>query len=167
MELMIVQSPDYLEATNPHEVIRQVYHCYAFRDPQKMEKDDYLINVRMGNAISPISRNHFYDNTLDPIRGRAKTLWGSVTLNKLEVNGKNLDFYFVEVPLWVYSFSLWPDETWNFSRSLFNVFTMMTGRMDLNLTEAEFEKIRSDLGHDGFTMREVERWPYHPPQSVK
>ena len=68
---------------------------------------------------------------------------------------------------YTYSFSAWPDETWGFKRALFDLFGMLNGRVEMNFMEREFEHFRSQLGHDGFTLREVERWPYVEPESVR
>jgi hypothetical protein len=65
-----------------------------------------------------------------------------------------------------YTFSVWPSQQWGHSKSLFVIFEAMGGRIELTLTESQFEQLRSDLSHDGFTLREIERVPYHEPQPV-
>jgi hypothetical protein len=67
---------------------------------------------------------------------------------------------------YVYSFSVWPHETWGFKPSLFRVFEMLTGRVEMVFTHEEFERFRSELSHDGFTMREIERTPCQKPETV-
>lgn len=53
-----------------------------------------------------------------------------------------------------------------FKRAIFDLFRMLNGRVEMTFTEREFEQFRSQLGHDGFTLREVERWPHAEPESV-
>lgn len=68
---------------------------------------------------------------------------------------------------YVYEFSVWPSETWGFKRSLFELFrSFAVNRIAMEFTEAEFELFRSSLNHDGFTLREVSRVPFHEPESV-
>ena len=65
-----------------------------------------------------------------------------------------------------YSFSVWPAETWDFSRALFDLFRCINTRIDMEFTEPDFERFRSFLNHDGFTLREVTRIPYMKPELV-
>jgi hypothetical protein len=65
-----------------------------------------------------------------------------------------------------YSFSVWPDEKWGFQREVYELFRMLNGRVDMIFTQDEFERFRSALSHDGFTIREVERIPYCEPEAV-
>lgn len=67
---------------------------------------------------------------------------------------------------YTYEFSVWPAETWGFKRAMFDLFRMLNGRVEMPFTEAEFERFRSELNHDGFTLREIERVPYHEPEGV-
>ena len=67
---------------------------------------------------------------------------------------------------YVYTFSAWPSETWGFKPALFDLFQFIAGRVEMVFTEADFETFRSTLNHDGFTLREVERWPWHEPKTV-
>lgn len=67
---------------------------------------------------------------------------------------------------YVYTFSIWPDETWGFSRALFDMFRLINPRVEMPFTEADFERFRSGLGHDGFTVRGVVRVPHHEPEVV-
>ena len=64
---------------------------------------------------------------------------------------------------YTYSFCVWPCEDWGFTRAVYDVFRMLNGRMALDFTEAEFETFRSSLGRSGFSLREIERVPYHEP----
>ena len=68
---------------------------------------------------------------------------------------------------YVYAFCAWPDETWNIDRSMFELFEMLQMKTEKVCTEAEFEAFRSKLSHQGITLREVERWPYHEPETVQ
>jgi hypothetical protein len=55
---------------------------------------------------------------------------------------------------YVYSFCIWPDETWDFDRAVFDLFKMLNGRLDMVFAPHEFERFRSALSHHGFTLRE-------------
>lgn len=67
---------------------------------------------------------------------------------------------------YLYSFSAWPSETWGFKPALFALFRTLSARVELAFTEWEFERFRSTLNHDGITLREIERVPYHDPEAV-
>jgi len=65
-----------------------------------------------------------------------------------------------------YSFSVWPDETWDFQKEVYELFQMLNARVEMVFTRNDFERFRSCLSHDGFTVREVERVPYCEPEQV-
>lgn len=68
---------------------------------------------------------------------------------------------------WVYSFSVWPDETnpkWN--RAMFDLFRMLTTRVELDMTEDDFDVFRADLSRVGITLREISRVPYVATEPV-
>jgi hypothetical protein len=67
---------------------------------------------------------------------------------------------------YVYTFSIWPDETWGFNRALFDVFRLLNTRLAMPFTPEEFEAFRSELSHDGFTLRAITRVPYREPEVV-
>jgi hypothetical protein len=67
---------------------------------------------------------------------------------------------------YVYSFVVWPDETWNFDRAVYDLFRVLTSRVEMHFTEGEFERFRSALSHHGLTLREATRRPYVRPESV-
>ena len=67
---------------------------------------------------------------------------------------------------YVYTFRPWPAETWGFRRATFDLFRLAAGTVDMEFTEAEFDTFRSAVGHDGITLREVQRVPYHQPEPV-
>ena len=67
---------------------------------------------------------------------------------------------------YVYSFSVWPSETWGFAPAVFDLFRMLNGRIEIVFTPEEFESFRSSLSHHGLTMRETERIPYFEPEPV-
>lgn len=67
---------------------------------------------------------------------------------------------------YIYFFSVWPDETWNFDRAVFTLFEMLTTRVEMRFKQEEFEAFRSRLPHHGLTLREVERWQYREPETV-
>jgi hypothetical protein len=65
-----------------------------------------------------------------------------------------------------YSFSPWPDETWNFDPAVIELFRMMNGRIELQFTPRAFERFRSGLSHHGITLREITRVPIAEPEPV-
>lgn len=65
-----------------------------------------------------------------------------------------------------YCFTVWPDETWGFTRAIFDLFRYINTNVEMTFTEAEFERFRSMLSHDGFTLREVTRAPYAEPEPI-
>lgn len=65
-----------------------------------------------------------------------------------------------------YAFHVWPSETWGFPPSIFELFRMLDGRVEMTFSPDEFERFRSDLSHHGLTLREVERVPHVEPESV-
>ena len=65
-----------------------------------------------------------------------------------------------------YSFSVWPDETWDFPKSIFRLFEMLKYRVEDEFSEIEFERYRSDLSHHGLTLREVTRVLKQEPETV-
>jgi len=67
---------------------------------------------------------------------------------------------------YLYSFQVWPDETWNFDPAVYELFRVHQNRVELDFSEREFELFRSGLSHHGLTLREVERVPYADPQPV-
>jgi len=67
---------------------------------------------------------------------------------------------------YVYSFVVWPDETWDHPRALFDYFRVFRRRTEMTIGEAEFERFRSEMGHAGFTLREATRRPDVEPEPV-
>jgi hypothetical protein len=65
-----------------------------------------------------------------------------------------------------YEFSVWPSEGFGFNRAVYQVFEMLGGRLAMEFTESDFERFRSELSHNGFTVREIERVPYVDPEIV-
>lgn len=69
--------------------------------------------------------------------------------------------------VYVYSFVVWPDETWDsWPRSVFVLFDVLTVRVEMKFAPEEFERFRSELGHTGFTLRECVRRPLVQLESV-
>jgi len=60
--------------------------------------------------------------------------------------------------LYTYSFCVWPHDLAGFSKDLFDVFAMISDHVEMDFTEEAFNRFRSELEHDGFTLREIERW---------
>lgn len=56
----------------------------------------------------------------------------------------------------LYSFVAWPDETWKFERAMYDLFRMLSMRVEMMATPDEFERFKSSLSHHGITLREVE-----------
>lgn len=67
--------------------------------------------------------------------------------------------------MFVYEFSVWPDETWKFNRSIFQLFEMF-GRFEVEMSEKDFESFRSNLTHHGITLREITRKPFSEREIV-
>lgn len=67
---------------------------------------------------------------------------------------------------YVYCFSVWPDETGNFNKSIFDLFEMLNTRIEMIFTESDFEMFRSKISHHGFLFREIERIPYSEPEII-
>ena len=67
---------------------------------------------------------------------------------------------------YVYSFSVWPQETWGFERPVYDLFNALNARVEMVFTRATFEQFRSGLSHAGLTLREIERVPYFEPEPV-
>jgi hypothetical protein len=68
--------------------------------------------------------------------------------------------------VYVYSFHVWPSETWKFAPAVYDLFRMLNGRVEMTFSPEEFERFRSDLSHHGLTLREAERVPYLEPEPV-
>ncbi len=66
---------------------------------------------------------------------------------------------------YVYSFVVWPSETWGHEALVFEVFRVV-GRVEMVITEKGFEVMRSHAGHSGLTFREIERVAYQEPEVV-
>jgi hypothetical protein len=67
---------------------------------------------------------------------------------------------------YVYTFSIWPDETWGFQEAIFDVFRLINPRVEMPFTPEEFEQFRSALNRDGFTLRGIVRVPHHEPEII-
>ncbi len=67
---------------------------------------------------------------------------------------------------YLYTFSIWPDETRGFSRALFDVLRLVNTRVEMPFTETEFEEFRSTLNRDGFTLRAIVRVLYRDPEII-
>jgi hypothetical protein len=70
------------------------------------------------------------------------------------------------LPRYVYCFSPWPDETRGFPATVFDLFRMLQTRVEMEFTEVEFHNFRDSLAVHGITLREIERRPYHEPETV-
>jgi len=57
---------------------------------------------------------------------------------------------------WTYSFFVNPSETKGFQKSIFILFQHVN-LVEINCTEAEFARLRRELGQDGFVLEEIQR----------
>jgi hypothetical protein len=67
---------------------------------------------------------------------------------------------------YIYSFVVWPDETWKHGGAMYTYFKLFHRRTEMRFTQEDFEKFRSDMGHYGFILREIERQLYVTPEVV-
>lgn len=68
---------------------------------------------------------------------------------------------------YTYTFSVWPNETWGFDRAVYDLFRLFNWRVDMDFeSEQAFELFRSELSHDGLTLREITRVPHHEPEVI-
>lgn len=67
---------------------------------------------------------------------------------------------------YLYYFDVWPDETWNHPRALFDFFRIYHRTVEKVFTEDEFQRFRSEMGHAGFTLRGVTRRLYTELEAV-
>jgi hypothetical protein len=67
---------------------------------------------------------------------------------------------------YLYTFSVWPSETWGFDRAVFQLFEVLAGRVEMQFRPEEFEAFRSALNRHGLTLREVERVRHEKPETV-
>ncbi len=67
---------------------------------------------------------------------------------------------------YVYTFTVWPDEEWGFKPATLDVFRLLNTRVEMPFSEAEFERFRSLLSHDGFTVRGIVRVPFNEPEVI-
>lgn len=68
-----------------------------------------------------------------------------------------------------YTFSVWPDEEsprWRGKVAVFHLFNMLKQRITFEFTESQFREFRNELAMCGFTFREIERVPAHPPEPI-
>ena len=67
---------------------------------------------------------------------------------------------------YVYGFSIWPAEKWNFPKGIFEVFECLKGRIEFIWTPEHFEKTRSELSRNGLVMHEIVRTPYFEEEII-
>lgn len=66
---------------------------------------------------------------------------------------------------YVYTFSVWPHER-GFCKEVYTLFESLNTRIEMEFTEEEFNLFRDKLNNHGFTLREIERVPYHCPETL-
>jgi hypothetical protein len=49
---------------------------------------------------------------------------------------------------------------------MYKLFEALNTRLVMEFTEEEFELFREALNQHGITLREIERYPYHPRERV-
>jgi len=67
---------------------------------------------------------------------------------------------------YVYSFGVWPDEQLERTSALCELFRMLDTRIEMNFTQVEFERFRSEVLECGITLREIQRVPYVKPEII-
>jgi hypothetical protein len=77
---------------------------------------------------------------------------------------------------YVYTFHLWPDETWGrrdlddnhpkIPHAVFDLFRMINHGIEMELTALEFVRFRHDVESFGITLREISRRPYHEEETI-
>lgn len=65
-----------------------------------------------------------------------------------------------------YEFEVWPDEKWGFPDAIFTLFRSLQGRIEMEFTQEKFEWFRSQLNHQGLSLRQVTRTPHSTPELV-
>ena len=65
-----------------------------------------------------------------------------------------------------YSFCVWPTEQHGWSKHLYEYFSAAQQRVCMVFTPGEFKMFAGTLAAEGFSLREVERAPYHDPEPV-
>jgi hypothetical protein len=78
--------------------------------------------------------------------------------------------YYLVTMRYNYSFQVWPDES-KMSRfppnsALFELFSLMSTRLEITKTEPQFDAFRAELAAAGITLREIERVQYYDPETV-
>lgn len=94
-ELMIALSLP--KTFDPQEVIKEIYAHYTFRLEDELPPDGWVVIVQKENEKHKVTRQDLYADTLDPIRSKAKTLWGSVKAIKCEQQNNELVLYFEKI----------------------------------------------------------------------
>jgi hypothetical protein len=62
-----------------------------------------------------------------------------------------------DAPAYNYRFTVCPDDQWGYGWSVAKVFEAVDARLEMRLSEDDFERFRLNLSHNGFLMRDVER----------
>jgi hypothetical protein len=76
-DLMVVEQPELFEqpGLDPSMALCSVYRCYGFRLPDEIPAagQTLIVAAQIGAAEpQPISRDDFFANALDPVRGKAE-----------------------------------------------------------------------------------------------
>lgn len=66
----------------------------------------------------------------------------------------------------LYSFSVWPDETRTTDPAVYALFEFLGGRIEVEFTEEEFQRFRQGLENHGLALHEIERVPYQQPEAI-
>ena len=67
------------ETIDPQEIIKAIYAHYCFRLADE-KSDGYIVIIQKGYEQYSVTREDLFADTLDPIRSKAKKLWGNVKL---------------------------------------------------------------------------------------
>jgi hypothetical protein len=99
-EVMVVEEPDFLDTQDidARDVLRRVYRCYGFRLANEIPAGErtFIVAAQAGaSAPQPVSREDYFANTLDPVRGKVSAgRTRSVSLRRFARQGNMLVFFF-------------------------------------------------------------------------
>ncbi|MGN6367040.1 MAG: hypothetical protein ACTHN5_02145 [Phycisphaerae bacterium] len=105
-------------------------------------------------------------------RNKVRILYGSVAVRELLRVGRCCMPDAVD-PLnavgerrFAYSFTAWPDSKVNLDPAVFQLFELLSTRVEIAVTESDFDRFREGLSRHGITLREVSRVPFIDPESI-
>jgi hypothetical protein len=99
-EVMVVEDPDFLDTQglDARDVLRRVYRRYGFRLPDEIPAGGrtFIVAAQAGtSAPQPVSREDYFANALDPVRGKVSAGQGRcMSLRRFARQGNMLVFFF-------------------------------------------------------------------------